>query len=51
MTAHMQAPTHRDAEVLAALAALAEPDGRADPYPIYGRLRAWGVRWWPPRGR
>lgn len=50
MTAHMQAPTRRDAEVLAALAALAEPDGRADPYPLYDRLRALGRAVVAPEG-
>jgi len=42
MTAHLQAPARHDGEVLAALAALAEPAGRADPYPLYDRLRALG---------
>ena len=42
MTTHMQAPARRAGELLAALAALAEPDGRADPYPLYDRLRALG---------
>ena len=39
MTTHMQAPARRAGELLAALA---EPDGRADPYPLYDRLRALG---------
>ena len=50
MTAHMQAPARRDAEVLAALAAMAEPDGRADPYPLYDRLRALGRAVVAPEG-
>ena len=50
MTAHMQAPTGQDAEVLAALAGLAEPDSRADPYPLYDRLRALGCAVVAPGG-
>ncbi len=50
MTAHMQAPTGQDAEVLAALAGLAEPDSRADPYPLYDRLRALGRAVVTPEG-
>ena len=39
MTTHMQAAARRAGELLAALAA---PEGRADPYPLYDRLRALG---------
>ena len=39
MVTHMQAPARGAGELLAALA---EPDGQADPYPLYDRLRALG---------
>lgn len=39
MTTQMQAQARRAADLLAALA---EPEGRADPYPLYDRLRALG---------
>jgi cytochrome P450 len=51
MTTHMQAPARQDREVLAALAALAEPAGKADPYPLYDRLRALGPAVVAPDGR
>ena len=35
-------PVRQAGELLAALAALAAPEGRADPYPLYDRLRALG---------
>ena len=50
MTAHMQAPTRQGTEVRAALAALAAPDGRADPYPLYERVRALGRAVLAPEG-
>ena len=39
MTTRMQASARRAAQLLAALA---EPEGRADPYPLYDQLRALG---------
>ena len=39
MTTHMQASARQAAQLLAALA---EPEGRADPYPLYDQLRALG---------
>ena len=51
MTAHLQAPARHDGEVLAALAALAEPAGRADPYPLYDQLPALGRAVAAPTGR
>ena len=47
MTTLMQAQDRRAAELLAALA---EPEGRADPYPLYDQLRALGPAVTAPDG-
>ena len=48
MTTHMQASARRAAQLLAVLA---EPEGRADPYPLYDQLRALGPVVAAPDGR